>query len=108
MKVSTVLKSFKLHSHITQQKGVCGGSPVVKGTRIRVIDIVIEYDRLGRSPDEIANGHPGLTLEQIHDALSYYYQDQKQLDAEIRERARRAEALKTEYPSLLKSAHAGN
>jgi len=105
MKGSTAPKSFKLHPHITRQKGVCGGSPVVRGTRIRVIDIVIEYDRLGYSPDEIANGHPGLTLKQIHDALSYYYENQKQLDAVIRERLKQVEKLKAEYPSLLKRSH---
>ena len=77
----------------------------MRGTRIRVIDIAIEYDRLGYSPDEIANGHPGLTLEQIHDALSCYYENQKELDAEIRERLKRIERVKSQYPSLLKISH---
>lgn len=105
MKTSTPVKSFKLHPYVTRQKGVCGGSPVVRGTRIRVIDIAIEYDRLGYSPDEIANGHPGLTLEQIHDALSYYYENQMKLDAEIRNRMRQVEQLKTKYPSVLRTLH---
>ncbi|MEK7702673.1 MAG: DUF433 domain-containing protein [Nitrospirota bacterium] len=108
MRLPTALESFRLHSHITRQKGVCGGSPVVRGTRIRVIDIAIESDRLGCSPDDIANGHPGLTLEQVHDALSYYAKNNKQLDAEIRERAKRVAALKTAYPRFLKSTHARN
>jgi len=108
MKVSSVSKSLRLHPYITRQKGVCGNSPIVRGTRIRVIDIAIEYDRLGYSPDEIANNHSGLTLEQIHDALSYYYENPKKLDIEIRDRIRQAEQLKTEYPPLLKNSHGKN
>ena len=77
----------------------------MRGTRIRVIDIAIEYDRIGYSPDDIANGHPGLTLEQIHDALSYYYENQKELDAEIRERLKQIERVKSLYPSLLNISH---
>lgn len=108
MNIPAVLKSHKLHPYVTRQKGVCGDSPVIRGTRIRVIDIAIEYDRLGYSPDEIAGGHPGLTLEEIHDPLSYYYEHQKKLDAEIRDRLKRVEALKTEYRSLLKIPHGKN
>ncbi|MBI5746362.1 MAG: DUF433 domain-containing protein [Nitrospirae bacterium] len=103
--MSTAARSSKLHPYVARQKGVCGGSPIVRGTRIRVIDIAIEYDRLGYSPDDIANGHPGLTLEQIHDALSYYYENQKELDAEIRERLKRIERVRSLYPSLLKISH---
>jgi uncharacterized protein (DUF433 family) len=36
-------------------------------------------------PDEIINAHPHLKLEQIHDALSYYYENRVELDQKIRE-----------------------
>ncbi|HDL20818.1 MAG TPA: DUF433 domain-containing protein [Nitrospirae bacterium] len=36
----------KKHSYITKDPKISGGSPVIAGTRVRVIDIIIEYDRL--------------------------------------------------------------
>ncbi|MCL5987041.1 MAG: DUF433 domain-containing protein [Actinobacteria bacterium] len=61
---------------------------------VRVIDIAIEYDKLGYSPDQIADAHPRLDLYQIHDALSYYYEHQTELDAEIVSRRRNLEELR--------------
>jgi len=108
VKATTSVKSIKRHAYIHQTKGVCGGSPVIVGTRIRVVDIAIEYDRLGYSPDEIIRAHPELELEQVHDALSYYYENQKELDSEIRERLKMVETLSMQYPSVLKSRHGKN
>lgn len=56
-----------------------------KGTRVRVVDVAIEHEYLNRTPDEIVNAHPHLKLEQIHDALSYYYENRAELDEKIRE-----------------------
>ena len=64
---------------------ICGGSPVVTGTRVRIVDIAIEYEYLNRSPDEIINAHPYLKLEQVHDALSYYYEHRDGMDKKIKE-----------------------
>jgi len=72
------------HPYIKTNKKICGGSPVIKGTRTRIIDIAIEYEYLNRTPDEIINAHPHLKLEQIHDALSYYYENRTELDEKIK------------------------
>ena len=64
---------------------ICGGSPVVAGTRVRIVDIAIEYEYLNRTPDEIINAHPHLKLEQVHDALSYYYENREAMDNKIKE-----------------------
>ncbi len=58
---------------------------MVAGTRIRIVDIVIEYEYLNRSPDEIISMFPHLKLEQVHDALSYYYENRAELDKKIKE-----------------------
>ena len=58
---------------------------MVAGTRVRVVDIVVEYEYLNRSPDEIINAHPHLKLEQVHDALSYYYEHRNEMDRKIKE-----------------------
>ncbi|MCX7855782.1 MAG: DUF433 domain-containing protein [Anaerolineae bacterium] len=85
------------HPYVTSRKGVCGGKPVIRGTRIRVAQIAIEYERLGWSPDEIVRAHPHLTLAQVHDALSYYYENIEEVNAEIRRDEQLVEELKKIY-----------
>ena len=58
---------------------------MVAGTRVRIVDIAIEYEYLNRTPDEIINAHPHLKLEQVHDALSYYYENREAMDKKIKE-----------------------
>jgi len=80
-----VLQKAKLsHPYIGTDRRICGGSPVIKGTRVRVVDIAFEYEYLCRTPDEIVGAHPHLKLKQVHDALSYYYENRRELDEKIR------------------------
>jgi uncharacterized protein (DUF433 family) len=37
------------------------------------------------SPDDIIAAHPHLRLEQVHDALSYYYEHRAEMDQKIKE-----------------------
>ncbi|MDI6846703.1 MAG: DUF433 domain-containing protein [Candidatus Bathyarchaeia archaeon] len=69
--------------YIEADEKICGGSPVIKGTRMRVVDIAVEYEYLNHTPDEIITAHPYLKLEQVHDALSYY-ENRKELDQKIK------------------------
>jgi len=87
------------HPYITQDERISGGSPIITGTRTRVVDIVIEYEYLGRTADEIINSHPHLTLAQIHDALSYYYEHQGDTDQEIGRRKEKINDLRKQYQS---------
>jgi len=73
-----------IHPYITSKEDIGGGKPIIAGTRTRVSNIVAYY-RLGLSPEELAREFPHLTLSQIHDALSYYYEHQEEIDKEIEE-----------------------
>ena len=73
------------HPYVGRDLKISRGSPVVKGARVRVVDIAIEYEYLGRTPDEIASAHPHLKLKEIHDALSYYYENRREFDEKIKE-----------------------
>ena len=73
------------HPYVEINPKICNGSPVITGTRIRIVDVAIEYEYLSHSPDEIVTAHPHVRLEQVHDALSYYYENRKELDKKIRE-----------------------
>lgn len=92
------------HPYITKDPEISDGSPVISGTRIRVIDIVIEYDRLGMTPDEIVDAHPHLTLEAVHDALSYYYENRKFFDNDISKRKENLKNLARKFPPKLKAS----
>jgi len=72
------------HPFIVIESAVRGNSPIIKGTGMKVLDIVIEYAYKGYSIDQILDYHPHLILSQIHDALSYYYEYQTQFDDQIR------------------------
>ena len=107
MSTAVALKQIS-HPYITREESVCGGSPIIGGTRMRVIDIAIEYDRLGYSPDHIVDLHPHLSLEQVHDALSYYYENRDALDREIESRKNRIETISKKYPRKIKWLHSEN
>jgi uncharacterized protein (DUF433 family) len=92
------------HPYITRKKGVCGGKAIIAGTRIKVAQIAIEYERMGWTPDEIVQAHPHLTLSQVHDALSYYYSHLDEINADIRESERIVQAIRQQHPrSVLES-----
>jgi len=91
------------HSYINRDPKISRGSPVISGTRVRVIDIVIEYDRLGMTPDEIIDAHPQLTLEAVHDALSFYYENREAFDKDISTRKEKIKKLSHKFPSKLKA-----
>ncbi|MBI4822862.1 MAG: DUF433 domain-containing protein [Nitrospirae bacterium] len=72
------------HPYITRRKDVGGGNPLIAGTRTRLSNIIAYY-KLGFSPEDLAREFPHLSLAQIHDALSYYYEHQSEIDREIDE-----------------------
>ena len=70
------------HAYIERVQGIQGGRPVIKGTRTPVRSIVV-YHRMGFTPEEIQIKLPHLTLAQIYDALSYYYDFKDEIDHDI-------------------------
>jgi uncharacterized protein (DUF433 family) len=55
----------------------------VAGTRHKVKMIVADRIAHGWSPEEIHFQYPGLSLAQIHAALSYYYDHRDDIDSQI-------------------------
>ena len=102
--LKTAISRRTKHPYISSNPKISGGSPVILGTRVRVIDIAIEYERVGLAPDQIIDAHPHLTLEAVHDALSYYYENRKALDEKIRQEKELIEKLAKGIPSILKGS----
>jgi uncharacterized protein (DUF433 family) len=59
----------------------------------KVIEVVLDRIAYGWSPEEIHFQHPSLSLAQIHAALTYYYDHQAEMDAEIMRQLKEVEAL---------------
>ena len=76
--------SITQYRYITQVPGVCGGRPIIKGTRTPVKTIV-GYYKLGLSVEEVLEGLPHLSPAQIYEALSYYHDHPAQIEQDIEE-----------------------
>ena len=80
------------HPHIVRVHGVCGGRPIIKGTRLSVRHIAQMY-KAGDTVEEIIQAHPYVKSAAVYDAISYYLDHQQEIEQEIA--ANRLEALRT-------------
>ena len=48
------------------------GVPIIVGSTMKVVELVMAQSAHGWSPEELLFQHPYLTLGQIHSALAYY------------------------------------
>lgn len=86
-------------SRITRNKVICGGEPIIQGTRITVRDIV-EYQEIYQSKERVLKALPHLTLEDIEAALDYYRQHRQEIEA-YRQAEEESENW-TDLPNLFK------
>jgi uncharacterized protein (DUF433 family) len=78
------------HPYITSHADFCGGSPVIKETKFPVRSVVNYVLHQGISPDELVKEFSHLTLAQIYDALSFYYDNKELIDKDIRDNSANA------------------
>lgn len=71
------------HPYIVSLKTHCGGSPVIAGTKFPVRSVVFYILRQGMTPEELIKEFSHLTLSQVYDALSYYYEHREEIDKEL-------------------------
>lgn len=89
------------NSHIEITPGICGGKARVAGTRIRVQDIVVWHEHMGRSVGEIASSYPQLTPADVHAALAYYYDHREEIVKQMEEGEKLVEEMRRQYPSKI-------
>jgi uncharacterized protein (DUF433 family) len=66
--------------------------PLVAGTTMKVIELVVAQRAYGWSPAELQFQYPYLTMGQIYSALAYYWDHQVALDTDISRRLAFADA----------------
>jgi len=92
-----------IREHVVRTPDTCGGKPRITGSRIRVKDVVVWHERMGRTPAQIVSEYPHLTLADIHAALAYYHDHREEINADIQAERHLYEQMKATSPSLLRS-----
>ncbi len=72
--------------------------PIIEGTTLKVIEIIMAKTAYGWSPEEIHFQHPYLTMSQIHAALAYYWEHKAELDADIQQRENYVKTMQKNTP----------
>jgi uncharacterized protein (DUF433 family) len=75
------------------------GVPIIEGTTMKVIELVLEQQAYGWSPEELLFQHPYLTLGKIYSALAYYWDHRDSLDQDIEQRLQQVNSLKLRFSS---------
>jgi uncharacterized protein (DUF433 family) len=77
--------------------------PLIAGTTMKVVELVLDRIAYGWSPEELHYQHPYLTMGQIYSALAYYADHQEELDDDIQKRLELADQLRMtlDSPPLL-------
>jgi len=70
------------------------GMPIIAGTTMKVVELVVERAAYGWSPEELHFQHPYLTLGQIYSALAYYWDHADELDRDIERRLQFVEQVR--------------
>ena len=83
--------------HIEVSPGVAGGKPRIAGRGIKVQRIAVWHERMGMTPDEIADQYQ-LDLADIYAALAYYFDHREVIDQNIRDDDAFNEALEKASP----------
>lgn len=88
------------YEHIVKNED---GVPLIAGTTMKVIELVVEKTAYGWSPEELHFQHPYLTLGQIYSALAYYWDHLNELHDDIERRMQAADRMRqsTYQPSPL-------
>jgi len=60
--------------------------PMISGTTMKVIELVLDHLAYGWSPEELHFQHPYLTMGQIYSGLAYYWDHRTELDQDIQRR----------------------
>jgi len=64
---------------IIRDEAICGGEPIIQGTRLTVRDVV-EYMALYGSEERVLQALPDLSLEDLRAALEYFRAHREEID----------------------------
>jgi uncharacterized protein (DUF433 family) len=74
------------------------GIPMITGTTMKVIELVMAHLAYGWTAEEIYVNHPDLSLSQIYSALAYYWEYKQELDQAIQSDLKYAQISRRNAP----------
>ena len=69
------------------------GVPHIRGTTMKVVELVAEHVHWHMDAAALQRGHPHLTMPQVHSALAYYYENRQSIDDDMARRDRDVDAI---------------
>ena len=76
------------------------GVPWIEDATMKVIELVLDQQAYGGTPEQLQEQHPYLTFGQIYSAFAYYWDHKAALDVDMEQRLQRVEQLQREsHPS---------
>lgn len=71
------------YPHVSSDPEICGGAPCVAGSRVPV-RVLGAYSQQGITPAQLAGEYyPWLSLAEVFGALTYYYDNLPQVEAQV-------------------------
>jgi uncharacterized protein (DUF433 family) len=61
---------LELLQRVTVDPGICGGKPVIRGTRVPIA-VILDGLAEGLSAEQISDHYPHLTVNDVYGALAY-------------------------------------
>ena len=68
--------------------------PIIAGTTMKVVELVLDKIAYGWSPEELQYQHPQLTLGQVYSALAFYSDHQEEFERQIEEQLQHVEQMR--------------
>ena len=87
--------------HIEIMQGAGGPKARILGSRIRVVDVMIWYEKLGMSVPEILDQYPTIMAADVHAALAYYWDHRDEIEDKIAKGDAFLEEMQRKYPGPL-------
>ena len=75
------MTTISAYPHIVKESG--SPARLESHPRTRVAMIVMDYLARGLGPEDIVRHYPYLVLAEVHAAMTYYYDNQDEIDTEI-------------------------
>lgn len=88
--------TIRLDSLIDDSPDVRGGRPCIAGTGVTVRRVVQWY-RLGHSPEDIVDRIGHLSLAQVYAALAYYHANQEAVENDLEEEIEAEDVLAAQH-----------
>lgn len=81
-----------------------GEKAVIAGTRIRVVDIYVMHELQGKPVKQIVAEFPQLTPADVHAAMTYYWDNEKLVQQQMKKAGEIEEKMRKKHPPKLPDA----